>query len=150
MMPGILAIFVKLAKEYDIPAIRYPHKDRSARPFGMKSFYKRFVLSCFEPGMANVLKKSAIKSPDHFRGFLDSANVTEETLLGILDALEDGTTELVCHPGFLGPEILDRYAFHANCEAELFALTSRRVKRRIVEKGIQLITYGDFLSKAHE
>jgi predicted glycoside hydrolase/deacetylase ChbG (UPF0249 family) len=145
MMPGILAVFVKLAKEYDIPAIRYPHKDRSERGFGIKSVYKSFVLSRFESGMARVLSGSSIKSPDHFRGFLDSANITEETLLGMLDSLEEGTTELVCHPGFLGPEVVDRFIFHRNCEAELFALTSRRVRKRIEERKIQLITYGEFL-----
>lgn len=101
MIPGILAIFVKLAKEYDIPAIRYPHKDRSARPFGPDSLYKSFVLACFEGSMARVLYQSSIKSPDHFRGFLDSANITEENLLSMLDSLGEGTTELVCHPGFL-------------------------------------------------
>ena len=147
MVPGILDVFVKLAKEYDIPAIRYPHKDISARPFGPDGLYKSFVLAFFEGGMARVLNQSSIRSPDHFRGFLDSANITEEALLGILDSLEEGTTELVCHPGFLGPEVLDRYTFHANCETELFALTSRRVRKRMEDRGIQLMTYGEFLSK---
>ena len=147
MIPDILAIFVKLAKEYDIPAIRYPHKDKSARAFEMMNVYKNFVLSCFERGMAKVLSASAIRSPDHFRGFLDSANITETTLLTILDSIEDGTTELVCHPGFLGPEVIDRYPFHKNCEAELFALTSRRVRKKMEERGIQLLTYGEFLLK---
>lgn len=148
MMPGILAIFVKLAKEYDIPAIRYPHKDRSARPFGAASLYKSFVLSFFERGMEKVLESSSIKSPGHFRGFLDSANITEETLLGILGSLDDGVTELVCHPGFLGPEVLDRYRFHINCEAELFALTSRRVRKALEKFAIKPITYEEFLSMA--
>lgn len=147
MLPAVLGIFVKLAKEYDIPAIRYPHKDRSPRPFGTGSLYRSFVLSCFEPGMARILESSSIRSPDHFRGFLDSANITEETLLGMLDSLGEGTTELVCHPGFLGPEVLDRYRFHRNCEAELFALTSRRVKKRMEDRGVKLITYGEFLSR---
>jgi predicted glycoside hydrolase/deacetylase ChbG (UPF0249 family) len=147
MMPGILSIFVKLAKEYDIPAIRYPHKDRSARPFGLDGLYKSFVLSCFEGGMARVLYQSAIRSPDHFRGFLDSANISEDTLLRTIDSLEDGTTELVCHPGFLGPEVLDKYPFHKNCEAELFALTSRRVRKRMDDRGVKLATYGEFLLK---
>jgi predicted glycoside hydrolase/deacetylase ChbG (UPF0249 family) len=147
MMPGILDIFIKLAKEYDIPAIRYPHKDVSARPFDPGNIYRSFVLACFEPHMARVLGASGIKSPDHFRGFLDSAQITEETLLGLIDTLEEGSTELVCHPGFLGPEVLERYRFHRNCEAELFALTSRRVRNRIEDRDIELITYGQFLSK---
>ena len=148
MMPDILEIFVKLAKEYDVPAIRYPHKDRSARPFDPRNIYKSFVLACFEGGMAKVLSASSIKSPDHFRGFLDSANITEETLLGIIDSLEEGATELVCHPGFLSPEIIDRYTFHKNCEAELSALTSRRVRGRLDERQVRLAAYGEFLSKA--
>lgn len=147
MVPGILAIFVKLAKEYDIPAIRYPHKDKSARPFALDGFYKSFVLTFFEGGMARVLDRSSIRSPDHFRGFLDSANITEDTLLRIVDSLEAGTTELICHPGFLSPEVLDRYRFHKNCEAELFALTSRRVRARLEDKGVRLMTYGEFLLK---
>jgi predicted glycoside hydrolase/deacetylase ChbG (UPF0249 family) len=146
MMPEILAIFVKLAKEYDVPAIRYPHKDSSARPLGLNSIYKSFVLACFERGMSKVLSASSIKSPDHFRGFLDSANITEANLLRIVDFLEEGSTELVCHPGFLGPEILDRYTFHRNCEAELFALTSPRVRKRLEERGIRLASYSEFLS----
>lgn len=146
MMPGVLAIFVKLAKEYDVPAIRYPHKDRTARPFDPKSLYKSFVLMCFERGMARVLAASGIRSPEHFRGFLDSANITEETLLDIVASLEDGVTELVCHPGFLGPEVVERYRFHINCEAELFALTSPRVRRRMEELSVKPLTYGQFLS----
>jgi predicted glycoside hydrolase/deacetylase ChbG (UPF0249 family) len=96
--------------------------------------------------MSKVLSASSIKSPDHFRGFLDSANITEANLLGIVDFLEEGSTELVCHPGFLGPEILDRYTFHRNCEAELFALTSPRVRKRLEERGIRLASYSEFLS----
>lgn len=146
MMPKVLDIFIKLAKEYDIPAIRYPHKDISARRFDPGNIYKSFVLSCFEPGMARVLKSSSIRSPDHFRGFLDSAKITEETLLGMIEALEDGTTELVSHPGFVGPEVVDRYSFHRGCEAELFALTSRRVRKALDEMSVKLISYGEFLS----
>jgi predicted glycoside hydrolase/deacetylase ChbG (UPF0249 family) len=146
MMPRILDVFVKLAKEYDIPAIRWPHGDRSARPFGAGSLYRSFVMRYFEPGMRRVLERYSIKSPDHFRGFLDSADITERTLLRIIPSLGDGTTELVCHPGFLSPEVLDRYPFHRNCEAELYALTSRRVSAALAENGIETVTYEEFLS----
>ena len=147
MVPEFLGIFVKLAKEYDIPAIRYPHKDRSSRRPSVKTFYKKLALSYFEKRMLRALRYSCITAPEHFRGFFDSGNITEEALLDIIANLEEGTTELVCHPGFLGPEVIDRYTFHKNSEAELFALTSRRVKKLADEKCISLVSYAEFLLK---
>lgn len=147
MMPEILDIFVKLAKEYDIPAIRYPHGDRSHGPDSLRRAYKRVILSCLAGSMTRTMRASGIVSPDHFLGFLDSGKLTENVLLGMLGFLAEGTTELVCHPGFLGPEVLGRHTFHKNCEAELFALTSRRVKKLIDERGIKLASYGEFISR---
>ncbi len=147
MLPGILDIFVKLAKEYGVPAIRYPHRE-SARPaFGGGRTARRLVLSCFEKGMGSTLKAAGIASPDHFLGFLDSGNLGEGALIGMIGSLRDGTTELVCHPGFLGPRILDRYPFHRNCEAELAALTSQRVKKLVASSGVRLVRYGEWILK---
>lgn len=146
MVPQLLDIFIRLAKEYDIPAIRYPHADRSYLPANLNLMGKRMVLSCFAGKMGKALKASGVVSPDHFRGFFDAGNINERILLSILDDLEDGVTELVCHPGFLGPEILEKYTFHKNCETELFALTGRRVKARADQKCVGLISYAEFLA----
>lgn len=147
MLPELLDIIIKLAKEYDIPAIRYPHADRSIRRMGMKAVGKSLALSYFAGKMTRALNAAGIMAPEHFLGFLDSGNITEEVLLDIIVNLEDRTTELVCHPGFLGPEVLERYRFHKNSEAELYALTSPRVKKSIADKGINLVSYAEFLSK---
>jgi len=146
MLPELLDIIIKLAKEYDVPAIRYPHADRSSRRTGIKAVCKSLALLYFEGNMARALKSSGLAAPEHFLGFLDSGNITEEVLLDMIANLEDRTTELVCHPGFLGPEVLDRYRFHKNSEAELFALTSPRVKKLAGDKEIGLVSYAEFLS----
>jgi len=146
MLPGLLGIFIRLAGEFNIPAIRYPHADRSSRRSSLGTLYKSAGLFLLEKNMARALRSSNIASPEHFRGFLDSGNITEEVLLDIIANLEDRTTELVCHPGFLGPEVLYRYTFHKNSEAELFALTSRRVKKLIDDRQIGLVSYAEFLS----
>ncbi|MFH1190307.1 MAG: ChbG/HpnK family deacetylase [Candidatus Omnitrophota bacterium] len=145
MLPELFDILIKLAKEYDIPAVRFPHADRSRSRWGIKSISKRLALSLFEGNMAKTIRASGMLAPDHFLGFLDSGNITEAVLLDILSNLEDGTTELVCHPGFLAPEVLERYRFHRNSEAELFALTSRRVKKSAAENNVSLISYSEFL-----
>jgi predicted glycoside hydrolase/deacetylase ChbG (UPF0249 family) len=147
MLPELLDIMIKLAKEYDIPAIRYPHADRSSGRKGIMTVCKSLALLYFGGNMFRALRSSGITAPEHFLGFLDSGNITEEVLLDMIDNLKDGTTELVCHPGFLGPEVLDKYRFHKNSEAELFALTSPRVKKLADDKGISLVSYAEFLSK---
>lgn len=147
MLPKLLNILISLAKEYNIPAIRYPHAESSKSRCNVKTVVKAMALSIFEGNMARVIRASGMAAPEHFMGFLDSGNITEKVLLDMLANLKDGTTELVCHPGFLGPEVLDRYTFHKNSEAELFALTSRRVKKLADEKEISLVSYAEFLSK---
>lgn len=147
MLPEFLDIMIKLAKEYDIPAIRYPHDDRSSRRMDMKAICKSLALLYFKGNMARALNAAGITSPEHFLGFLDSANITEDVLLDIITNLEDQTTELVCHPGFLGPEVLNQYRFHKNSEAELYALTSPRVKKLAADIGVNFVSYAEFLSK---
>jgi predicted glycoside hydrolase/deacetylase ChbG (UPF0249 family) len=71
----------------------------------------------------------------------------EEVVLRIIGSLEEGTTELVCHPAIIGPEVLKKYEFHKNGELELSALTGYAVKKLINNKEIQLLSYGEFLLK---
>ena len=96
--------------------------------------------------MGKVLNEEAIRHADHFRGFLDSGKLKEDTLIETLKSLEEGTTEFASHPGFLSPEVLSRYRFHMDCEHELYALTSPAVKRLVQERGIKLTGYREFLS----
>ena len=147
MMPSILDIFIGLAKEYGIPSIRYPHKERLSAPFVLKKIYKKAVLSYFEKAMAAPLAESGLTYPDNFLGFLGAGNLREDTIINMLGLLGEGVTELVCHPGFLGPEVVDRCIFYLDCESELAALTSRNVKNSVREKGIKLITYGEFIAR---
>ncbi len=147
IIPRILNIFVRLCKEHNIPAIRYPRRERIGRRIDIDIIMKRIILSCFAKGMKRVLEGSNIKFPEHFIGFLDSGRLKEDTLIDMLSNLGEGITELVSHPGFLSPGVLDRYPWHMNCEYELYALTSRRVKSIIKDKSIKLITYSEFLSQ---
>jgi len=147
MMPDILKIFVRLAKEYNIPSIRYLHGDILLSPFKIKKIYKAIVLSYFGVRMNSALEGSGIARQDNLMGFLDSGGLNENILINMLNALGEGTAELVSHPGFLGPELLERYRFHLNCESELFALTSPRVKKIIKDKNIKLITYEKLSAK---
>ena len=142
MMPGILKIFIKLAKEYNVPSIRCLSSEPVFPPISLKKIYKIFLLSFLGRKMKGQLSRSGINFTDSFLGLLESGNIQESVLMEMIKKLRPGTTELVCHPGFLSPEIVDRCVFYLNCETELHALTSRNVKELIREEGVKLIKFG--------
>ncbi|MDD3905830.1 MAG: ChbG/HpnK family deacetylase [Candidatus Omnitrophica bacterium] len=143
ILPGIREIFIQLAKEYDIPSIRYLHNDKLYYPYRAKKIFRKMVLKFFDRGMKNAFDKAGICHTDNLLGFFDSGDIREELLLEMINSLKSGVTELVTHPGFISAEVLDRCIFHRNCETDLAALTSRRVKKEIARKGIKLISFSD-------
>lgn len=145
MMPGISEIFIRLAVEYAIPSVRYICCDRPASFLCAGDIYRKALIYYFSSKMKKSLSAAGIKHADRLFGFLDSGNMDEDKALELLKLQRDGTAELVCHPGFLGPEVLDKYRFHINCEKELYALTSNRVKDAVKELGIKLIKYSELV-----
>ena len=146
MIPGILNIFIKIAKESGIPVVRYPRGDRPPKRFALNEIYKSFILSYFSNKTKELLKNSNLLYTDSFLGLLDGGRLTEDILLGMFKDLKDGATEIVTHPGFLSPEVLDRYSWHKGCETELFALTGNKIKNAVRSNGIKLIKYKEFIS----
>lgn len=146
MMPELLRIFITLAKEFKIAALRYPRHDRPVRPFNIREIYKKSILSYLSGKTAGLFALSGLLYTDHFLGLLDAGRLKEDLLIDMIGDLKDGVTELVCHPGFLSPEVIDRYRWHVGAEEELFALTSFRVKNAIKINGIRITTYGELPS----
>jgi chitin disaccharide deacetylase len=71
-----------------------------------------------------------------------TGSLTETTLAPAVASLREGTTEFMCHPGYLGAEL--RQAATRLKESrvrELEALTSRRIRQVIEEQGITLAGY---------
>jgi predicted glycoside hydrolase/deacetylase ChbG (UPF0249 family) len=69
--------------------------------------------------------------------------ITVEALLGVLERLPSGVTELGCHPG-LGVDLRSMYSRER--AAEVKALTDRRVQRTVVTERIDLRTFRDLRS----
>lgn len=146
IIPEVLDIFIMLAKEFDIPALRYPRGDRPSRLLDINDLYKKYVLSYFSVRDARSFKSSGLLYTDYFLGLLDAGRLKEDILIEMLGGLKDGVTELVCHPGFLSPEVVDGYRWHMGAEEELFALTGDRVKNAAKNNDVRIITYGELSS----
>ncbi|MEX2502807.1 MAG: ChbG/HpnK family deacetylase, partial [Trueperaceae bacterium] len=82
-----------------------------------------------------------ITSPDAFELRFLGERATVTRLLRILRHLPEGSTELVCHPGYAS-EDSDGYRFR---EVELRALTDPRVRDHVRSCGIELIAFADLV-----
>ena len=66
--------------------------------------------------------------------------ISEQNLARMLAAeIEEGITELSCHPGYVDPDYPSGYTVER--EAELQALCAPRVRRVLLDESIQLINY---------
>jgi predicted glycoside hydrolase/deacetylase ChbG (UPF0249 family) len=131
LVPSVFRTVVKLADEFGIPWVRLP-LDTTVR-FGKFStafgnrYYRRFA------------DGKNVRLTDHFMGFRLTGSLTEETLGEALSNIEDGVTEFMCHPGYLGDELKQaRTRLKESRLHELEALTSPRIRQLISEKAIQL------------
>jgi len=111
-LPRIFPYFLKLAQEYKIPL----------RDIGKISFIKRFF------GINETTGTDML------------GRISVETLLKILEKLPNGISELVCHPGYVTPDLKSSYNKHR--EIELKTLTDSRIKDFIKKEGIKLINFG--------
>jgi predicted glycoside hydrolase/deacetylase ChbG (UPF0249 family) len=145
IIPKILDIFIRLAKEYKIPAIRFPRFDRPPKNFSAKERYRSILLEYFSARAENRLSAAGLMYTDYFMGLLDAGQLDINRIKNIIGMLKDGTTELVTHPAFLSPEVLTRYSWHIGGETELYALTDRAIKNAVENNGVKLISYADFL-----
>jgi hypothetical protein len=70
---------------------------------------------------------------------------TRDTLLGILDRLPTGITELMCHPGHADAQLSGVSSYSAQRENELALLGGPAARAAIASRRIQLVNFGDIV-----
>lgn len=134
IVPSIFRIVVRLAREFEVPYVRLP-LDHTTRFIGdacqfADSYYRRFARG------SNVLMT------DHFLGFRLTGRLTEDTFAAALGSVREGTTEFMCHPGFLGEELKSAPTRLKEARVrELEALTSSRIREIMDAESIHLATF---------
>lgn len=95
------------------------------------------------------LIRAGLASPAHFFGLSETGFLDEESLAAALHRVSDGTSELMCHPGYMDLDLRQAGTrLLAQREAELRALTSPRAKAIIALEGIQLVSYRQLTGSA--
>lgn len=136
IVPAIFRQVVRLAHEFEIPYVRLPLDATvplARAPCILASRYYR-----------SLARQTSVRMTDHFLGFRLTGSLTEKNFSTALASLPDGTTEFMCHPGRLGPELAQAPTrLKQSRVQELEALTSPRVRALIAASGIHLVGFRD-------
>ena len=94
------------------------------------------------PEQRDEYRAKGVRTPDHFtREFQHPGHIEVADLLALLSRLEEGVTELMCHPGEPDPELMATSAYARERPLELAALIDPRVRSAIERDGISLTTF---------
>lgn len=139
--PVVFAALLDVAEEVGVPYVRLP-----VEPWGLslrldRGDLARKLVYALQFGLLARwlrphLQARGFPTLDGVFGLLQTGNISERYLLGLLRILPEGTFELYTHPR------LDSAAGLR----ELHALTSARVRSAIVAHNIRLITYSALFS----
>lgn len=143
LLPQVLEAVGRLSQNYKIPWVRRPFDLPAGQDVSRKRRLVASLLRFFrERRFDATLKRYRCRTTDHFAGFSLTGYLNAARLLELLPLLPEGSTELMVHPAFLGPELTGaRTRLKRSRVVELDALTDPRVREAIATQGIVLSGY---------
>jgi len=154
MFPGLFELALRLAKKHGIRAIRVAKEEsslRSALSAGaaqntgmvLKQGVQARGLKLLARDARGLADREGVTTSDYFCGITQTGQLTREGIEEFLEILPDGTTELMCHPGYVDEELRKTATrLQDSRETELDILTDPEVRKTVAKRGIRLINYG--------
>ena len=154
MLPGLFEIALRLAKRHRIRAVRVSHEQSSLRAalsagakqkstVVMKQGVQARGLKLLAPDAREQAERAGIATADYFCGIAQTGELTREGVLRLMEILPEGTTELMCHPGYMDAELANSATrLQASRQAEVEILTDTGIRNLVASQGIRLIDYG--------
>lgn len=159
MLPGLFEVALRLARKHGIGAIRIALEESKLRAVlsaGQEQSTKVLLMQGVQARGLKLLARDAremaeragIAASDYFCGIAQTGVMTREGMERLLEALPEGTTEFMCHPGYLDEELRQSATrLKESRQQELEILTDPGIRKLVATKGIRLINYG-FLAQA--
>jgi predicted glycoside hydrolase/deacetylase ChbG (UPF0249 family) len=154
MLPGLFEIALRLAKRHGIAAVRISHEESSLRAALSSGAKQKGTVVMKQGVQARGLKmlardareqaeRAGIAATDYFCGIAQTGELTKEGVVRLLEILPEGTTELMCHPGYVDAELAKSGTrLQASRQAEVDILTNTQIRNLVASQGIRLIDYG--------
>jgi chitin disaccharide deacetylase len=154
MLPGLFEIALRLAKRHGIGAIRVSLEASSLRAALSSGANRRAGVVMKQGVQARGLKllardareqaeRAGIAAADYFCGIAQTGELTREGVTKFLKSLPEGTTELMCHPGYADTALQNTATrLQDSRQTELEILTDTAIRNLVASQGIRLIDYG--------
>jgi predicted glycoside hydrolase/deacetylase ChbG (UPF0249 family) len=94
-----------------------------------------------DEAMAELLRREGIRSTDRFVEEFFDEQATLDTLLALVHGLEEGTTEIMCHPAVVDDELRATSGYATARDREREVLTSARAREAVKEAGVELVSF---------
>ncbi|MEY3333867.1 MAG: Chitooligosaccharide deacetylase ChbG [Cyanobacteriota bacterium] len=138
--PVILGILTEFAPEFQIKFIRLPVEElRKNLKLDQRNLLTKIVWSIVFGQLRRygegLLKAHNIKFADRVYGLLQTGDMSEKYLLGLIPQIEAELVEIYSHPDLINTEI------NHGGEVELAALLSQQVRESLTLKGFELSNY---------
>jgi predicted glycoside hydrolase/deacetylase ChbG (UPF0249 family) len=158
MLPGLFEIALRLAKRHGIGSIRVSHEASSLRAalstgrlragVVLKQGVQARGLKLLARDAREQADRAGISCADHFCGIAQTGELTKEGVARLLRNLPEGTTELMCHPGY-ADEALSKTStrLQDSRQKEIEILTDPEIRKLVASQGIRLIDYAFLASR---
>lgn len=141
VLPRVLEVVLRLAREYDIPWVRVP-TDPAVAGAGRRSFELHALDATARGARRRLERHSNLRACAHSAGLLHAGHLTVERLLEIIARVED-STELVCHPGIGDGALASAYDWSYRWDEETAALCDPRLPTALAGAGVLLAGFRD-------
>ena len=153
IVPGVSDIAVRLAQEFSVSSVRCPMEkppglfymlDRQwvSRSSILKQYLVGRGLSALARRFRQKLAEAGLACPTHFYGISQTGFLDARGVLEVLRQVPEGTSELMCHPGYVDVELAKTGTrLLSQREIEVFALRSRLITSFLAGSGIRLVNY---------
>jgi hopanoid biosynthesis associated protein HpnK len=148
-LPRVCEAMIAVIREYGINAARLPREewrfDRAAKSF------KLIAQSAGAFGAAQLcrigearLRRLDVRTPDFFFGVARTGFWTKDWLIELIERLPDGSSELMCHPGYDDDELSRvKTRLRQSRANELRLLTDPDVVAKLKQQGVRLISFSN-------
>lgn len=153
MLPGLFEIALRLARKHGIRAIRVSHEESRLRAMlatggeqksgvVLKQGVQARGLKLLARDAREMAERAGLVTADYFCGIAQTGVLTREGVEHLLESLPEGTTELMCHPGYADEELrASSTRLQQSRQTELEILTDARVRKLVASRGIRLLSY---------
>lgn len=144
VLPQVFRAITETIKDYGIGAVRLPREKIDLRSRGLLSqSLTAFVLSRLSRLHEGRMRAHGIKTAGAFFGIRQTGFWTAAWLKDLIGRLPEGTSELMCHPGYRDQTLPVKTRLVGSRLTEIELLTSPEIISFVRGLGIKLINYSE-------